>query len=280
MDGTMSPAGTGTLGGAREHARAQAGTASATGPTIPSNTADDLPAGVVATDVVWNETIGAGGYASRRLPRGAVVHFTDLDGDACVQLLVHNALLPTERLNVVDTVKVQWQAYLATGALLLSGMGRALMTMTADTSGRHDCLCGGSTRAGNERRYGDGSVSGSAPSARDLLCLALAKHGGGRDDVGPCISLFKGVRVAGDGSLCFKGEPAPGAWVELRAELPVIVSVANTPHVLDDRPTYTATPVRVTAWRASRPEPDPFRSATPERQRAFENTDELLRTLA
>jgi hypothetical protein len=49
--------------------------------------------------------------------------------------------------------------------------------------------------------------------------------------------------------------------------------------VLDDRPTYTATPVRVTAWRAARAEPDPYRSSTPERRRAFENTGELLRTL-
>ena len=33
-----------------------------------------------------------------------------------------------ERLNVADTVKVQWQAYLGPGAVLLSDMGRALMT--------------------------------------------------------------------------------------------------------------------------------------------------------
>jgi uncharacterized protein len=280
MDGSPPPAGTGTLGGAREHARAQAGTASATGPTIPSNAATGLPVGVVAADVVWDEVIGAGGYASRRLPRGAVVRFIDLDGDACLQLLVHSALVPSERLNVVDTVKVQWQAYLGAGALLLSGMGRVLMTMTTDTSGRHDCLCGASTRAGNELRYGDGSVSGPTPAARDLLCLALAKHGGGRDDVGPCVSLFKGVRVGSDGSLTFAAKPVPGASVELRAEMPVIVSVANAPHVLDDRPAYTATPVRITAWRAARADPDSFRCCAPERQRAFENTDELLRTLA
>jgi hypothetical protein len=52
--------------------------------------------------------------------------------------------------------------------------------------------------------------------------------------------------------------------------------VANTPHPLDDRP-YTATPARITAWRADHPLPDPFRDRSPERSRAFENTDELLR---
>jgi uncharacterized protein YcgI (DUF1989 family) len=32
-------------------------------------------------------------------------------------VLVYNAEHPTERLNVADTVKVQWQAYLGLGSL-------------------------------------------------------------------------------------------------------------------------------------------------------------------
>ena len=64
----------------------------------------------------------------------------DIDGDACVQLLVHSAQRPAERLNVADTVKVQWQAYPGTGTVLLSDMGRALMTVVDDTSAHHDCF--------------------------------------------------------------------------------------------------------------------------------------------
>lgn len=273
------PADTSTLRTALAHARAQADAAVASAPTVPSTAASAVPDGVDAGTVIWDEVIEPGGYASRRLPRGAVLRLTDLDGDACVQLLVHNALQPAERLNVADTVKVQWQAYLGPGALLLSDMGRALMTVVGDTSRRHDCLCGASTAAGNTARYGNGRLSGPTPAARDLLCLAVAKHGLSRADVAPNITLFKSVRVANDGSLHLETEPVPGAWVELRAELPVIVSVANTPHVLDDRAAYTATPVRCTAWRDTHPDPDPFRATTPERQRAYENTDELLRTL-
>src|SRR5690242_18415548 len=97
MDVAPVPAGTDTLAGARDHARAQAGAASTTGPTIPSTAAVDLPDGVEAAAVIWDEALGPGGYASRRLPRGAVVRITDLDGDACVQLVVHSALVPSER---------------------------------------------------------------------------------------------------------------------------------------------------------------------------------------
>jgi urea carboxylase-associated protein 2 len=269
---------TSTLDGARAHARGQVDEAVVAGVTIPSTAATDLPAGVAPDDVLWDETIHSGGYGARRLPRGAVARLTDVDGDACAQLLVYNAANPIERLNVADTVKVQWQAYLDEGALLLSDMGRVLMTIVRDTSGRHDCLCGCSNRRTNQARYGDGGVAGTAPNARDLLTLAAAKHGLGRADIAPNLNLFRGVRVGADGRLQLDGTPAPAAYLELRAEVDVLVLLANTPHVLDERPQYAGTAVRVTAWRAApAADDDSFRHATPERLRAFQNTDEFVR---
>jgi urea carboxylase-associated protein 2 len=276
MANGSSDAQTSTLEQARAHARAQAGLPAATAPTVPATAAVDLPDGVAGADVVWDEKVGAGGYASRVLPRDTVLRITDIEGDACVQLMVYVAGRPWERLNVADTVKVQWQAYLDAGALLLSDMGRALLTMVEDTSGRHDCLCGGSNRRGNETRYGDGGISGPTPNARDLLALAGARFDLGRRDLAQPVNLFKGVRVDVDGALAFDGALRPHTHVDLRTELDVVVLVANTPHPLDPRHEYTATTVRCTAWRAPRLEPDRFRDATPERRRAFLNTEDLL----
>jgi urea carboxylase-associated protein 2 len=273
-----APPPTGTLAGAREHARSLAGTAAGNGPTVPAASATDLPDEASDARIVWAETIGQGGYASRRLPRGAVLRILDPVGDACVQLLVHNARQPAERLNVADTVKIQWQAYLGHGALLLSDMGRAMMTIVADTSERHDCLCGATVRRANEQRYGDAAAGGAHPSARDLLALGLGKFGLSRRDVAPNINLFKSVRVDDTGALHFDGAARPGTHVDLRAEMDVIVTLANSPHPLDDRPEYHASGVRCIAWlpRSGPPLLDPFRTSTPERTRAFENTDEYL----
>jgi urea carboxylase-associated protein 2 len=273
----LSNPATSSLDGARAHARSQAGAAEPAGITIPSTAATDLPHDIDAATVVWDETIELGGYTSRLLRRGSVVRMTDLEGDGCVQLLVYNANATSERLNAADTVKVQWQAYLNVGALLLSDMGRVLMTIVADTSARHDCLCGCSSRLANAARFGDGRVSGPAPSGRDLLCLAGAKHGLGRVDIAPNINLFKRVVVADDGGLHLDGEPGAASHVELRAEMDVLVLLANTPHPLDVRDEYSGSPVRVTAWRGDPAGArDPFRTTTPERLRAFQNTDELL----
>lgn len=263
---------TATLEQARRHARAQAGRSARTLRTMPPSSATDLPPGVDNRLVLWDETIDVGSYTGLRLPRHAHLRISDLAGDSCVGLVVYNAHQPSERLNIADTVKVQWQAYLGAGSLLLSDMGRALVTIVEDTSGRHDALCGASTRPANERHYGHGAVHGPSPAARELLIVAAAKHALGRRDLPPSINLFKGVRVTEDGALVFDGAPAAPSHVELRADLDVIVLVTNSPHPLDPRPTYTGSIARVTAWRDGPPSDPVAAAATPERGRAYENT--------
>jgi urea carboxylase-associated protein 2 len=273
MSSTADPA------GAQAHARAMAGTRVEAMPTVPAMDAADRPAGVAAEAMVWAETIAAGGYAARRLNRGARLRLTDLHGDACLSMLVFNAERPVERLNVADTLKVQWNAYLGAGKLILSDMGKVLLSILEDDAQTHDAFCGASNAASNARRYGDGDNWGPHPNARDRFALGVAKFGLGRKDIHPCLNWFKGVRVEeGGGTTPQIGPFAPGRQVTLRAEMDVIVVLANCPHVLDPRGAYTVTPARVLAWRGEpTPADDPIRTATPEGLRAFLNVEEDLR---
>ncbi len=263
---------------ARDHARAMEGTVTESMPILPP-VADDLPPGVAGEDLLWEETIAAGGYASRRLSRGTRLRLIDLKGDACASLQVFNAEMPTERLNVADTVKVQWNAYLDKGKLLLSDMGRVLLSIEEDDAGTHDCFSGTSNAATNSAKYGDGRNSGPHPNGRDRFLLGAAKHGLGRRDVHPCVTLFKGIKVEPDGKMApIIGPFDPGRTVVLRAEMDVIVVIANCPHVLDPRAEWTVTPLRATAWRGPvTPEDDPIRTDTPEGLRAFKNVEDYYR---
>jgi urea carboxylase-associated protein 2 len=271
----MSPpsTSTATTAGAREHARAQAGATAEAMPVLPASRWATPPAGVGPERLTWAETVAGGGYTAKVLSRGSTLRLTDLAGDACAHVLLFNADAPWERLNVADTVKVLWQAYLGPGHLLLSDQGRVLASMVADSSGLHDALTGTSTRLANERRYGDGSAEGPTPAGRELFVPAAAKHGLERRDLGPSVSFFKGVRAETDGTLTWMGSAGPGGAVELRAELPVVVLLANVPHPLDPRPAYTCSTLEVLAWRGEPTGPaDPLWSASPERERAFQNT--------
>ena len=263
---------------ARDHARAQGGTRVETMPVLPP-VAGDLPAGVASEDLLWEETIAPGGYASRRLARGTRLRLIDKAGDACASLNIFNAEMPTERLNVADTVKVQWNAYLGAGKLLLSDMGRVLVSILEDGAGTHDTFCGVTNAASNARKYGEGRNSGATPNGRDRLILGAAKHGLTRRDVHPCVTLFKGTKIEADGAITpIIGPFAASREVLLRCEMDVVLVVANCPHVLDPRPEWHSTPLRLTAWRGPvTPEGDPVRNAAPEATRAFLNTEDHYR---
>lgn len=262
--------------GAQTHARAMADRRVEAMPTVPARDAHDVPQGVARDDLIWEETVAAGGYTSRRISRGSRIRLIDIYGDACASILLFNAESPVERLNVPDTVKVQWNAYLGAGKLLLSDMGRVIVSILEDQAQTHDCFCGPSTPASHARKYGSSGNFGPHPSARERFLIAAAKYGMGRKDVHPCINLFKGVTIDSDGATHLNAGPfALNRAVILRAEMDLILVLANCPHVLDTRTPYSVTPLRVTAWRGPvTSADDPIRNATPEGLRAFLNTED------
>ncbi|MFE2091243.1 DUF1989 domain-containing protein, partial [Streptomyces sp. NPDC059460] len=129
---------TATTHGARGHARARHGTRTGTMPVVPTS---DWPAAAPATPV-RAETLAGDNYTHRVLARGTELRLIDLAGEACAHLLLYVDGRPWERLNTADAVKVQWNACLGADRLLLSDQGRVLASVVADSSGRHDALCG------------------------------------------------------------------------------------------------------------------------------------------
>ncbi|TVY06375.1 urea carboxylase-associated family protein [Mycolicibacterium porcinum] len=269
---------TATTAGARDHARAQAGTLTDSMPVVPASNWPTPPPGVTPEQLTWAETVPGGRYTSKVLARGTRLRLRDLDGTACAHLLLWRADAPWERLNVADTVKVPWQAYLSAGHPLLSDQGRVLATLVSDTSGHHDALCGTTTLSGNAAKYGAGEVESASPAGRELLALAALKNGLTRRDVAPSLSFFHGVRVEADGALVSTGSAGAGTATELVTHLPLIVAIANTAHPLDPAPQFTVGSLEVLAWSA--PGDLAEIDATvgerdPEYQRAYLNSEDV-----
>ncbi|MDF3283509.1 urea amidolyase associated protein UAAP1 [Gordonia sp. N1V] len=271
---------TATTAGARAHARAQATTLTDSMPVVPSTGWPHPPAGVEAADLTWAETVPGGRYTTKVLARGTRLRLRDITGTACAHLLVWRADAPHERLNVADTVKVPWQAYLTTGHPLLSDQGRVLATVVADDSRHHDALCGTSTLAGNIAKYGAGSPHSGSPAGREMLVLAAAKNGLTPTDVAPSLSFFHGVTVGADGSLRSTGSAGADTAVELIFHLPCIVALANTAHPLDPAADFEVGSLEVLAWRATADLDALLADAErrdPEYQRAVANSEDAHR---
>lgn len=268
---------TGTVFAARDHARGQAGQRAEAMIHVPASASPQIPEGIDPASVVWSETIKSGGYTHKRVARGTTIRLDDIAGDCCAHVIVLNALEPWERLNAADTVKIPWQAYMTTGHPLLSGDGRVMATVTADTSAHHDTFCGYLSDLACDTKYGHHEPFSPTPSGQSLFRLAGTKHNLSRRDLPPSVSFFQGAAVQPDGSFAWTGSAGPGRSVELLAEMPLIVLIANAPHPLDPRADYPTGLLRITAWPGQPTQPGSEQwSRTPELERAYANTADYI----
>lgn len=230
------------------------------------------PASVPPEGVTLVETIPGGWYANYRLNAGQRMRISIPQGESAVALLAWNAHDVSERLNHADSIKIQWTAALGPGRLLFSDMGRVLLSIVADSSGAHDVLAGGLNAAGVARKYG---AAPGLRNTRDNFVLAAGKFGLGPRDIPPFITFFAPVQVDEDGALTWRdGVRQPGDFVELRAEMDLLVALSNCPHPLDPAPHYGAAPADVAVLAAIPPASDDFcRTATAEAVRGFAQTD-------
>ena len=235
--------------------------------TLPSPTLRD-GAPIRDSRIIHQEVIPAGWYWTTRLMRGEGLRIVNADGASCVSLLAWNATDISERLNYADTVKVQWTAALRKGRVLLSDMGRVLLSIVEDTGGGHDALAGASSAATNAAKYGDGFRN-----TRDNFTLAAGKLGLERRDVHACVSFFAPVVVNTDGTLGWNENGRnKGDFIDLRAEMDLLIALSNCPHPLDPTIDYQYDAATVIRFHGNAMSSDDLcRTATAEAARAFEN---------
>lgn len=230
-------------------------------------------------NVLLDEKLPGGAYWHGVIRRGNTLRITDLSGSRGVSMLCYNADSPIERLNVADTAKIQFNAFLKKGMVLYSDMGRILFSITEDTSGCHDLICGSSHRSSNLAKYGESDYNKYGDSdyndSRTNFLKALSKRGLTRKDLMPNVNLFSRVSVSPDGNLDYNlACEKAGSFVDLRAEMNVLVILSNCPHVLHPETIYKPQPIQLTLFRSPKPGPDDLcRTANDEVVRGFINTD-------
>ena len=228
----------------------------------------------ISADLVLKREELPGGWGwSGLVKRGETLRIAVPAATQGVSVLLYRAADPTERFNAGDTVKIQWSASLYRGKLLYSDMGRVLAAVADDTFGHHDAIAGGSTAATNVEKYGDAMLR----NTRDNFILLAAKHGLSKADIPPCLTLFAPVGVDAAGKLVWQDDvPAAGDYVDLRAEMDILVFLSNCPHPLSPG-AYAPEPVDLTLWKSPPPGADDFcRTSSEEAIRGFDNTDAIF----
>jgi uncharacterized protein len=183
-------------------------------------------------------------------------HFriVDLNGNQAVDTLFYNAHDYSDRYSAQDTIQQQRNIYLTTGTKLMSTGGTVLLTIVADTCGRHDTLGGACANESNMVRYALEKRHMHACRSSFLKAVMEWDHGMTKRDITSNINFFMNVPVTPEGKLTFEdGISEPGKYVEMRAETDVLAMISNCPQLNNPCNAYNPTPVEVLIWDDPKP---------------------------
>jgi urea carboxylase-associated protein 1 len=185
------------------------------------------------------------------IKKGQIARIVDLEGNQAVDTLFYNAHEYADRYSAQDTIREQRSLYLTTGTKLISTEGNVLLTIIADTCGRHDTLGGACAAESNMVRYALEKRSMHACRQSFLKGIQHWKHGMDKRDITSNINFFMNVPVTPEGGLTFEdGVSDAGKYVELRAEMDVLMLISNCPQLNNPCNAYNPTPVQILIWDA------------------------------
>jgi urea carboxylase-associated protein 1 len=180
---------------------------------------------------------------------GQTLRIVDLEGNQAADVIFYNRHEVAEHYSATQTLLRQGGIYLTTGSVLYSSEARPMLTIVADTCGRHDTLGGACAAESNTVRYA--LQKKFMHNCRDNYLLAIQQSdiGLSKRDLVPNINFFMNVPVTPEGELRFAdGVSGPGKYVELRAEMDVWMLISNCPQLNNPCNAYNPTPVQLLLW--------------------------------
>ena len=227
--------------------------------------------------ILLDEVLPGGARWSKIIKRGDKLRISTEDGLGSLSAMFYNADNTAERFNSADTVKLQHNAYFCKGRVLYSELGRVLFSITEDTTeGLFDAIAGISNARIVKERFGEGDfdhiLNRYYKSDRENFLVELGKYGMGKRDMIPAINFFRKVDVKEGSKLELSAVRAqPGSYIELRAEMNVLLVLSNTPHVMEEGE-YKPSDVQLTLHKAAPVTEDDYcMNFSPQSQRAFIN---------
>lgn len=196
--------------------------------------------------IIENTVVPARASWSARIGAGNMLRLVDTEGQQAIDFLCFNASDPSERYSATNTIKVPCNIYVGEGSVLRSSMARPLMTVVADTCGRHDTIFGCCSYEIDIVRYGRAGPE----NCRSNFERELAKHGIGPEHIVSNVNFFMHVPVGRDGEArIVEAISRPGDYVDLRAEMDVLAVLSNCPEELNPATgSQGPTPIRAIVW--------------------------------
>ena len=227
---------------------------------------------------LWTELLPGGHHWSARIQRGAVLQLKSLGQNANVALYCVNSEDKLERYNMPDSLKGQHTAYLSTGHILASDLGRAMISIVKDDHAWNDAFCAPSTASQIENQFGSKTFQDARNdmyrNGKDSLLLEMTKFGLSATDLSSTLNLFSKVQPDANGNLSYVASDNTNQIIELRFEMDCLVFLSSAPHALDNSTEYAPADVQLSLYKAlPLSGNDICRDSCPQNQRAFQNNN-------
>ncbi len=201
-------------------------------------------------DALFRQVVLAGDYLIKAVKQGETFRILDLQGNQAADTLFYNLKDTGERYSAMDTIREQGNIYLTAGTRLYSNEGNVMLSIVADTCGRHDTLGGACATESNTVRYA--LEKKCMHACRDSWMRAIVENEQfaiSKGDITHNINFFMNVPVTPDGGLTFEdGISQAGKYVELQAEMDVILLISNCPQLNNPCNAYNPTPIEIFIW--------------------------------
>ncbi len=234
---------------------------------------------------IYQTILPGGKHWSFTMRRGSTLRLTDVEGRGNAGMLLHNPQNLLERYNAPDTLKCQHTFFLTKGHCLYSDMGRVLCAIISDDAGWHDTVCGTTTRAMVDERWGkltyQQALNDFHQSGQEAFLVEALKYGLTRRDMAANVNWFSKVAADDSGNLNYvENHSPPGTSVVLRFEMDALVLLHTCPHPLNPAKAYPAKPIAIQIGVAGAEASEGCRHSAPENARGFANNDIYLQHAA
>ncbi len=228
--------------------------------------------------LIYQYKMPGASHWSLRIKKGVSLRLMDIEGGANVGMMLYNPYDLLERYNAPDTLKCQHTFKLTRGNCLYSDMGRIFCSITDDSFGWHETVCGNTTKTIVAKRWGEKNYQDAKndwnQNGHSSFLVELAKYGLGEKDMAANANWFSQVVVDNEGSLSLEQPTSQQnpASVTLRFEMDTLVVLHTCPHPLNSSAEYPRKPVLCELIKSDPVADDDYcMNFRPENRRGFEN---------
>lgn len=197
-------------------------------------------------DIIRDEVIPAREYTAFPMETGEILRLIDLEGKQVVDVAAFNKNEVEERLNAEISMLVNGSIRPTTGHVLYSDDCRPMFTISADSVGRNYLAGAVCTEEANFHRY---KVRGTR-NCRDNFAMAVANWGITKRQIQGAFAAFLNMIHHPDGRTeIVEPTSRPGDFIDLRAEMNLLVAISNCPQERNPCNGWKPTPARIVVYK-------------------------------